>query len=339
MFDNNSDYACIENFISNLLDAFIDTIDGKDEFTNLSDSALAFWNDYLKNTIDLSIVSPTELNLIFETKYNNILNNSFTTDTNHFLIKSFAAPMVTQYISYVEKHFSDESVSFEFPKELGNILILFSNRLGRDQILYKYTESGLLSGSDNMNSLKDDINKAKLTVSQLSEKAAKTRKRLGAFSKKLQNSEKKVYENNITILGIFASIVLVFNASVSFYAEAIKTFCNSNIYEMLFFFCLIGLIVLAALMGLIYYLETVRKSNNQKSRVVMPFIVVIIVLFLIMTYAWFAGGLYKNDTLSNEQKNTAVTENTSLPTQTNTDIEESTLESQSSSPSIPHVGT
>lgn len=72
-----------------------------------------------------------------------------------------------------------------------------------------------------------------------------------------------MHESNITILGIFSAVVLVFNAAVSFYSSTIGAFGSFSTYKTVAILLIIGIILVGAMMGLFYYLDRVRKSAKS----------------------------------------------------------------------------
>lgn len=137
------------------------------------------------------------------------------------------------------------------------------------------------------------VDKIQEAINSINDKAENIEKEITKTETQIAGIETKIQERSITILGIFASIVLVFNASISFYSEAIESFSGGSAYRILFVFSLIGLITLSALMGLLYYLENVRNSQSgqkdKKSKVFKPFIITVTALIVIMGFTWFGG--------------------------------------------------
>lgn len=83
---------------------------------------------------------------------------------------------------------------------------------------------------------------------------------LNEFHDEMHDVEKRMHDSNITILGIFSAVVLVFNAAVGFYSSAISAFGSFTTYKTIAVLLIIGIIVVGAMMGLFYYLEVVRKG-------------------------------------------------------------------------------
>lgn len=189
---------------------------------------------------------------------------------------------------------------------------------------------------DNYHSLKDkkDEEKHCKQVEELSSLKASIQSSIESANEEYSKIEhnidefqKKTYETNITILGIFASIVLVFNASVSFYSAAIEAFSELDISKIIFIFSLIGVIIIAAIMGLLSYLETVRNKqeiiDNKISSVKKPLKHVIIFLIVVMALIFVSGCLKNN-----------ITQTTSGPSVT----EPTSSHNWVTAPNIPDVG-
>ncbi len=85
---------------------------------------------------------------------------------------------------------------------------------------------------------------------------------LSEFQDEIHDVEKRMYDSNITILGVFSAVVLVFNAAVGFYSSAISAFGSFTTYKTIAVLLIIGIIVVGAMMGLCYYLERVRKGAS-----------------------------------------------------------------------------
>lgn len=93
-------------------------------------------------------------------------------------------------------------------------------------------------------------------------KAEKSYKKI---ERNIEQFQKQIYETSVTILGIFASIVLVFNASISFYSTIIDAFSNSSIYKVTFILLIVGIILTGVMMGLFAYLDSVVNKKFFES--------------------------------------------------------------------------
>lgn len=183
---------------------------------------------------------------------------------------------------------------YEILSEYETISINVFNRVeteytNRNELSIKKVYEGYIQTKDELDSLTKEN---KVQRQELRTEVNNLKNTANGIRTAIKNSEKQVTEKSITILGIFASIVLVFNASVSFYAETIKAFSDADPYKIIFFFSLIGLIVLAAIMGLVCYLDSVR--NGKVWTVAVPFCIVEVLLIVCMGLIWCSGRLEEN---------------------------------------------
>lgn len=111
---------------------------------------------------------------------------------------------------------------------------------------------------------KDGINeKIKTIRSSIHSLEKKHNATINDFQDEINGIERKMHESNITILGIFSAVVLVFNAAVSFYSSAISTFGSFTTYKIITILLIVGIILVGAMMGLFYFLDRVRKSAKS----------------------------------------------------------------------------
>lgn len=150
------------------------------------------------------------------------------------------------------------------------------------------------------------------------------------LAQNLKNTEKKMTESNLTILGIFSAIVLTFNATIGFYTSTIEAFSHASSYKVLLILLLVGFISVNALMGLFYYLGKIRenqtlsrfigsmkektKSELAKPKIslksrksikpLLPFIITNLLIILLMSvvfFSWLGGVIeHRNSKLSQE---------------------------------------
>lgn len=151
-----------------------------------------------------------------------------------------------------------------------------------------------------------------------------SQKRKNEFIKMIDESEKEIHKNSITILGIFSAVVLTTNAAISFYTSIIEAFGASSSYKVLLVLLVVGLIINNVLLGLFYYLEKIRNGkklnlllkekvidtgNNETSkrkrkvyRPLIPFAIsniVLILLIVVLAILWIFGVIeWRNQKIS-----------------------------------------
>lgn len=122
-------------------------------------------------------------------------------------------------------------------------------------------------------------------------------------------------ERSITILGIFAAIVLTFNSGLTFSSTVLQNLINANIYRAIIITIVLGLIIANVLLGLFYYLErVVHKNDDEKTKTVIPMIflnVILAILLALTVVFWNKGLVEKRDkeiTNNNQATQTTVIE-------------------------------
>ena len=162
-----------------------------------------------------------------------------------------------------------------------------------------------------------DINKQ---INDFGKRVQKTQKELEKnikiTEKKLSESEKQMTERNITILGIFAAIVLTFNSGLTFSSTVLQNLINSNIYRAIIITIILGLIIANVLLGLFYYLEhVIEKSTKEKRKIksIIPMLLlnfILAILLALTVWGWSAefvenrGSAIKNDEPQTTQSTT-----------------------------------
>lgn len=91
-----------------------------------------------------------------------------------------------------------------------------------------------------------------------------TDEKLEVVMSDIDNREKKLYETNISILGIFSAIVLTFNASISFFAAILESLATASTYKFILIILIIGFITTNVLFGLYAFLSLVYRKNDKK---------------------------------------------------------------------------
>lgn len=107
---------------------------------------------------------------------------------------------------------------------------------------------------------------------------------------KIENSQKEY----ISILGIFAAVVLAFTGGIAFSTSVLNNINKSNVYRITIVSLVIGLILVNVLFGLFYYINSIVKQNTSLK----PLIIsnaVIFLLMLIFFIGWNSGISEKRD--------------------------------------------
>lgn len=171
----------------------------------------------------------------------------------------------------------------------------------------------------------EDYNQIKKDAEKVKEDAEKVKKEVEKMQDELQESQEDIdnmQKEYITILGIFASIVLAFTGGIAFSTSVLNNIASASIYRTIIVTLIIGLVLINTLFGLFYY---VNKLVNE-DKIIRPLVIsnaVIIVLIGITVFAWSYGwvesrnariGVNDTGTLSQEEKDITVTSGSVLET-------------------------
>ena len=106
----------------------------------------------------------------------------------------------------------------------------------------------------------------------------------------LENSQKEY----ISILGIFAAVVLAFTGGFAFSTSVLNNIAQVSIYRIILVSLVIGLVLINVLFGLFYYINSLLSKENKLT----PLFVsnaIIVVLMIGIIIAWNIGWVEKRD--------------------------------------------
>lgn len=128
---------------------------------------------------------------------------------------------------------------------------------------------------------------------------------MDAVRKTVQDAQKEY----ITILGIFASIVLAFTAGIAFSTSVLENMHKVTVYRAVLVALVIGLVLVNCLYGLFYYLSKLVKDQDGSK--VLPLIItnaIFLLLILLTCVAWCHGVIEKRNARVNENQEYVVFE-------------------------------
>lgn len=137
----------------------------------------------------------------------------------------------------------------------------------------------------------EDYNQIKEDAEKVKKDAEKVKKEVEGMQAELQKSKEdmdSMQKEYITILGIFASIVLAFTGGIAFSTSVLNNIASASIYRTIIVTLIIGLVLINTLFGLFHY---VNKLVN-KEQIIRPLVIsniIIIVLIGITVFAWSYG--------------------------------------------------
>ncbi len=167
------------------------------------------------------------------------------------------------------------------------------------RIAYSDAADRRISGESSLENLQSQINllQSELQKAQeIKENYEITERKIIDVEEKLENSQKEY----ITILGIFASVVLAFTGGIAFSTSVLNNIARASIYRTVSISLVIGFVLINTLFGLFYYLNLLVSKKKR----VFPLVVsnIMIIVFLIFTIiAWHFGWVEnRNDRISTE---------------------------------------
>lgn len=201
-------------------------------------------------------------------------------------------------------------------------MIMFYDHVNLDiaRIAYSDGADRRISGESSIENLQSQIN----SMHQELQKAQEikhdyeiTEKKIVAAENKLDNSQKEY----ITILGIFAAVVLAFTGGIAFSTSVLNNIAKANAYRTITIALIIGLVLINVLFGLFYYINSL-VNKDKKIRPLIISNAVIIILLIITFFAWTNGWIENRDKKIEQQRTAEIMENT-VPD--NTELKETTL--------------
>lgn len=133
----------------------------------------------------------------------------------------------------------------------------------------------------------DEVNSKQNDLSSVQEDLKNAKTSLDESQNKIENIQKEY----IAILGIFASIVLAFNAGITFSASVFENMHQSSIYRVVLIVLLLGLVLTNSLYILFNQIRRLSDPDGQEKGVTALKVsnVVFISLMLVLGFLWLVG--------------------------------------------------
>lgn len=151
-----------------------------------------------------------------------------------------------------------------------------------------------------------ELSKASLLIEKLQEQVKEAKKETDEFSAdferkannlsdEIQIGQKKMQNEYITILGIFAAIVLAFTGGMTFSSSVLENLHKSSIYRIIFVSLIIGCILFNLIWLLIDFIRNINEKTDRKVWMFWAFNIMFIVLMV------FTGFAYKYNWMDKEE--------------------------------------
>ena len=142
-----------------------------------------------------------------------------------------------------------------------------------------------------INDIKREINETQQRVDSMLNDIEVSQINIKTTQDRINNAQKEY----VTILGIFAAVVITFVGGIAFSTSVLQNIHQSSIYRIVFICLLIGLVLLNVICALFYFIERLVKSRDEEKKPrnsFKPFIiinVIMLVLILITFVCWSFG--------------------------------------------------
>lgn len=99
-----------------------------------------------------------------------------------------------------------------------------------------------------------------------------------------KESEKEMQTQYISILGIFAAIVLAFTGGMTFSASVLNNIHHASVYKLIIIACVVGLIFIFMMWLLMDFIRSIHGQSDRKYWVIIAFSVTLILIALAAFY-------------------------------------------------------
>ena len=164
-------------------------------------------------------------------------------------------------------------------------------RLNYTRRITEDTKAELARASQLIEKLQRQVDESKEEMEKVS---AEFERKANTLSDDIQAGQKKMQNEYITILGIFAAIVLAFTGGMTFTSSVLENLHKSSIYRIVFIALIVGCILFNLIWLLLDFIRNLNEHTIRKTWMFWTFNIMFIILML------FTGFAYKNDWMSRE---------------------------------------
>ncbi len=166
--------------------------------------------------------------------------------------------------AYIPRNYDESKNLIDISKE---ILKLYDHtnldiaRINYTKEMTDKTKSELTNNKLSLKSIEDDFKEAK---SDLTELAHETTKNFQNIAKEVQDKQAGMQKEYITILGIFAAIVLAFTGGTVFSSSVLENINKPSIYRITLIALIIGFVLFNLICLLIDFVYQINGKNERK---------------------------------------------------------------------------
>lgn len=142
------------------------------------------------------------------------------------------------------------------------------------------------------NETRSELAKNKRVVSGLNDQMQKSYSSLKQYSEKtvdeIQKKQESMQKEYITILGIFASIVLAFTGGMTFSTSVLNNIHKVSVYKLGIISLIIGLVFADILWLLMDFIKSINGNQKRRFLYIVLFNILIIVLMVVIVCIYYA---------------------------------------------------
>lgn len=277
-----------------------------DEATyKFDDKTQKFCNLYKDKFDDLDKVIHDDLQIHYSVRmcvdsaYNEFIRKKIMQYENPF--RGFSISVVNSYALDL-KRYSLKQCGKKCPQTFELMIAMMAIKFQESNNLSIYIRNGSVNTErrlhDNLKNIQEFyVEKVDVAFESVEKKWDEVRTEIESVDNDVKNMEKKSIETNVTILGIFASVILTFSGMFTFSASVLDNISSVSIYRLVFVSLIIGLISFNLLSFLLAFLNRLRNIENNEFG--FPWVLVwcinfIILISMVLTVGCWYKGVVEN---------------------------------------------
>lgn len=165
------------------------------------------------------------------------------------------------------------------------------------RIAYSDAADRRISGESSLETLQTQINSLYTEIQEIQ-----------AINKDVEDKLNTSQKEYISILGIFAAVVLAFTGGITFSTSVLNNIAQASIYRTVGISLIIGLVLVNVLFGLFYYINSLVNKHKKD---IVPLIIsnaIIVILLVLTIIAWNCGFVENRNDRINRPQNISTNE-------------------------------